>query len=56
MSHRFSALVGGAFPLEFAEVDAEDRCSLAILNPLDRMDDYSDFFFADDGDWFGVTL
>jgi hypothetical protein len=36
--------------------DVEDLCSLAVLNSICRMDDYSDFFFADDGNWLCEML
>jgi hypothetical protein len=36
--------------------DVEDLCSLAVLNSICRIDDYSDFCFADDGNWLCEML
>jgi hypothetical protein len=36
--------------------DGKDLCSLAVLNSIYRMVDYSDFFFADDGNWLCEML
>jgi hypothetical protein len=42
--------------VELAEVVGEDACSLAKLESIYRMSDYSRFFFADVGNWFSVML